>query len=430
MQVKLFPLFLFILSCSLSHSKNSLIKAHFVHHNGYSETITEREKLRLIEQGDFSHSSPYKKVLKVYQVHNQNETKALLTSYHSNGQIKQSLEIENGRARGMYGEWFAKGIKKLEISVHGGEPDFGEEVEKSWIFHGLGSVWNEEGKLIAQIPYEEGMLHGEMIRYFPHGSVKETLPIERGKLSGTVKKFYPNGALKSSNEYHLGVREGTSLTFSPDGTLLREEEYERGLLDCGRYFSFEGKLLTTIEKGRGWRVLLSSDSSHTWKEYQNGKAEGEVRLFTREGALRRLYHLHKGLMEGEDWEYYPVEELPPVITPSLQEKLPLPKLLVNWRENCLQGVIKTWYSSGQLETQREMSKNKKQGITSAWYLNGSLMYIEEYDQNFLKRGTYFKKDEYNPISKVSDGMGMATLFDSEGNLLRKISYEGGLPIVS
>ncbi len=41
------------------------------------------------------------------------------------------------------------------------------------------------------------------------------------------------------------------------------------------------------------------------------------------------------------------------------------KLLIDWFEDQIQGMVKTWYPNGKIESQREMSSNKSHlGTTS------------------------------------------------------------------
>jgi len=105
----------------------------------------------------------------------------------------------------------------------------------------------------------------------------------------------------------------------------------------------------------------------------------------------------------------------------------LPKLSLTWDRGVLHGTMKTWYNNGQLESQRQMSKNKKNGTNCAWYKDGSLMMIEEYEEDILLKGRYYKPNCNKPISTIENGMGVATLYDNKGIYLRKVKYIKGKP---
>ena len=72
-------------------------------------------------------------------------------------------------------------------------------------------------------------------------------------------------------------------------------------------------------------------------------------------------------------------------------------------------------------------RNKKEGPSSAWYQNGSLMFIEEYENDLLMLGRYYKPNDSSFVSQIDHGNGAATLFNNKGDLIRKISYEKGVP---
>ena len=103
------------------------------------------------------------------------------------------------------------------------------------------------------------------------------------------------------------------------------------------------------------------------------------------------------------------------------------KLSINWVQGKILGAVKTWYPNGQLESQKNYSDNMKNGIATAWYNDGSIMFMEEYEKDKLVKGEYFRRGDSFPITEIKQGIGTASLFDSEGRFLRKISYHNGKP---
>ena len=143
-------------------------------------------------------------------------------------------------------------------------------------------------------------------------------------------------------------------------------------------------------------------------------------LYREEGSLEAKYLLRNGKKEGQEWNYY---------YPSNQEewKNPQPMLCIDWVDDEIHGIVRTWYVNGKLESEKEMNHNKKQGISIAWYRDGSVMLIEEYENDLLVSGKYLKKGEENPLSRVVGGSGIVTLFGPDGDFLRKIEYRKGKP---
>ena len=56
------------------------------------------------------------------------------------------------------------------------------------------------------------------------------------------------------------------------------------------------------------------------------------------------------------------------------------------------------------------------------------MYMEEYEEDKIVSGHYYKKNQKEPISNISNGNGNATLYDEQGIFLRKVQYVKGKAI--
>ncbi len=54
--------------------------------------------------------------------------------------------------------------------------------------------------------------------------------------------------------------------------------------------------------------------------------------------------------------------------------------------------------------------------------------LEDYENDKLMRGKYFKKNHQEPISTIVSGSGTASIYDEDGSFLRKITYLKGVPI--
>lgn len=395
-----------------------LTSIHIIDRNGLSETISNRDRLEEYNRVNFIAPQPYQKVMRVYARQPNGDIHAAITTYHDNGQIKQYLEIVNNRALGKYREWYESGQLKIDANVIGGTGDIGPSHEKSWIFEGVCRAWDSEGRKEAEVNYDKGVLSGDTLHYHPNGAIWKRIPFEKGLLEGKEEVYLENGSLLQENEYEKGVRNGTSIRYWPNGKIATKETYQEGKLEEGDYEDINGNYVAAIREGEGVRALFGKRGVAELQEYRGGEPDGEVRLFTERGALYNSYHVKNGLKHGEEIEYFETDR---------ESKKPLPKLSLNWYQGSIQGTVKTWYPNGNQESQREISKNQKNGLLTAWYEEGSLMMIEEYEKDDLVSGNYFKKGQKLPISKVREGTGVATLFDSEGNYLRKINYLKGVP---
>ena len=424
----LFPYFLRILpgillllgtSCaSRMQDTCPLASINIIDRDGLSETICNPDRLKKYVNIDFFCTQPYQKVLRVYKRDACGEVFAYVTSYHPNGQVKQYLEVCNGRAFGTYLEWYDSGVLKVEANVIGGMPDITMLAEKSWLFDGVNKAWDDNGTLLAEISYFKGALHGTSLYYHPNKAIWKRISYEKNELHGKMEVFLENGELFQTIEYVVGQKEGTSLRYWGPGKIASQEIYSEGKLITGNYFNLCGELVTNIDDGRGYRALFGKDSLAELQEYRNGLMEGAVKVYGTNQRLLRLYHVKNGLKHGEEIEYF---------DRTVKGKELQPKLSIAWYEGKIQGVVKTWYDNGVQESQRELSQNVKNGLATGWYRDGSLMLIEEYDHNKLLKGEYFKRGEKIPTTVIEGSKGIATLHDAEGNFLRRVIYLNGVP---
>lgn len=394
-------------------SADKITSINIIDRNGMTETISSKDRLNSFQKTDFLSPQPYQKVLRVYGRDKSGDVHSYITSYHPNGQIKQYLESLNSRAYGIYREWHPNGKLKVESHIIGGMADIHTQAQESWIFDGKNIAWDEDGHLIAEIYYSKGELEGKSQYFHSNGNVWKSIPYTKNVIHGTEEVFLSDGTLFQTTSYHLGAKEGTSIRYWQNEKIAFQEEYEHGRLKEGVYYDNQEKVLSKIASGKGFKAIFGKEHLIELQEFKEGIQEGLVKVFDEAGKLCRAYSIKGGEKHGEEIDYYPNSE---------------PKLLITWYEGVLQGPVKTWYNNGIMESHREMSQNKKNGLSTAWYRNGSLMLIEEYEQDKLVKGDYFRMNENTPVSNVDKGKGIATLFNAEGNFAKKIQYHEGKPL--
>ncbi len=422
-KVYLLPLFtsaaLLLTGCRYSANNidpNKITSINIIDRNGLAETISAKDRLNHFQKTDFLTPQPYQKVLRVFARDKKGDIRSTITSYHPNGQIKQCLDAVNNRALGAYREWHSNGQLKIDSLIIGGTADLNTQAEESWLFEGLNQAWDEEGHLLAQIPYNKGELEGEAKYYHPNEQLWKSCPYQKNVLHGTQKTFLQEGALLQTVEYVNGCKEGLSIRHWTPLMIAYQETYQNGKLMESQYFDREGKCVAEIHEGKGFRAIFGKKQLQALQEFREGIQEGVVKIFDENLTLLRTFSVRHEEKEGEEIDYFP------------SRFNTLPRLLMTWQNGILQGPVKTWYENGNLESQREMSQNKKNGLSTAWYENGSLMLAEEYENDTLLKGEYFRLGETIPISKVERGKGIATLFTADGTFSRKIYYQEGRPL--
>lgn len=406
---------IFILPVNFAYAaknESRLNSINILDRNGFSETIGSKDRLKQFEKADFFKSMPYEKVLRIYSRNGKGEIHSFINTYYPNGQPKQYLEIVNGRAFGMYREWHSNGKVRLDATVIGGDADVYPGAENTWVFDGWNCAWDEEERPLASIFYKKGSLEDTAYYYHTNGNVWKQIPYKENKIEGTVQIFIEDGTLLQSIDYVQGKKQGLALRYWKNKQIASQEDYAEDLLQKATYYDINGTVVSEIKQGTGFRATFGKEVVAELQEYNKGAQNGKVKAFDKEGHLVRLSHIKNNMKHGEEFEYYSNNQ---------------PKLMITWYEGKIQGATKTWYENGVQESQREMHDNKKNGLLTAWYRDGSLMLIEEYDQGKITKGSYFKRGDHTPISQVNQGEGTATLYDADGNFIRKSAVKLGRP---
>lgn len=421
MKFFLIPLTLLcFVSCGKPEIEAPLMTIQIQDRNGMTETVNAPDRIALLSQSDFLGHQPYKKVLRIYRKEGKSHSK--ITTYHPNGGIWQYLEAEEMRANGLYQEWFSNGQLRIEAQVIGGPADVSPGAQQDWLFDGISHVWDEQGHLLAKISYRQGRLDGNSIYYYTSGQIEKEVPFSNGSIEGELVEFYETGATKAKTQYRKGKKLGDSIGYFLGGQMAWEESYRDDLLLQGIYYDPQGIHISEVEGGIGFKAMYENDNKEFLAhliQIRQGYAEGEVRNFSPKGDLTSIYHIKNGKKHGEEINYYSAQEQ----QDGKQE--PLHKLSINWDQDKIHGSVKTWYNSGQIQSQREYSHNQKIGTSISWYRDGSLMLVEEYEANRLDKGQYYKRSGRDPVSSVINGNGVATLYDEQGIFLRKVTYVKG-----
>ncbi len=400
-----------------SDKSDSVVSMQIVDRNGFTETVSNKERLSSYKSVNFSTPQPYQKVLRVFGRNSAGQSLSKITSYHDNGHLWQYLEAVDGRAHGIYQEWFPNGRMKIETHLIEGMADIHDLAQATWVFEGASKVWDDQGNLIAEFSYEKGLLHNPAQYFFPNGQLQKMIPYRQGEIHGMLQVFDEHGNLLEEIPHVNGEKEGSATAFWTPKHLLSKEFYEHGRLIHASYYAPDGTSIAEINDGQGKQAQFKEGQLYALIHFSCGIPEGDVELFYSNGTLKCSYVVKDGKKNGEEWEYY------------LSEKgqRPMPKLCLHWNEDRIQGQVKTWYSNGQIESQREFNGSKKQGVCFAWYKNGDLMLVEEYENDLLIKASYYKKGDKKIVSKIESGKGIASLYTSDGIFLKKVTYEKGKP---
>ena len=397
----------------------SLVHVQLVDRNGFNETISAQDRLQQYQHANFLEPQPYKKVVRVFKKNQEGKTASALTSYHDSGGIFQYLETVNGRAHGIYKEWYPSGKLKLEAKVIEGIGDLSMECINTWVFDGSASIYSESGNIEAEFFYEKGSLVNEGKIFYVDGKIKKITPYKRNLEHGKQVEYAPTGDVLCTTTYHEGKKQGPLEFFGFGKRPYFHEVYQDNLLMEGTYHDLDGQILSTVEQGCGVKSYFCDTGLFMQAQIQGGQEEGLIQEFFPESRqIKSEYTLQNGQKHGDETIFYCSN------TPHQKT----PKICITWQEGLMQGKVKTWYPNGQLESEREFHHNKKNGPSSAFYSSGQLMLLEEYENDLLTEGYYWKKGDLHEVSQIHQGNGVATLYDGEGIFLKKVPYKKGEPL--
>ena len=411
---KSFIIFLFLFSACSSNkdSKDLITMIQVVDRMGMNETIKQKEKLKNFEEVDFEKPQPFQKVTRVIQKKGTNLPKSIITTYHENGFLKEYLEASSHRAHGKYKEFYSDGNLKIEGQVIEGIADLTDAAKQSFIFDGICRVFFPNGNVQAEINYQKGKLNGENTYFYSDGTIEKKIPYFDDKIHGKALFFNKKQQLAGSTEFVMGKKHGCLIFYGDLNSPHFEEFYKDGYLEKAIYYDFDNQILGQINKGFGRQIIFENGALKKEIEYQKGLPEGFVKTYFSSGNLESQYSIKNGSKHGEEWIYY-------------DHKTSIPKLFLSWYEDQLHGSQKSWYEDGSLESQKEMIHNQKHGQLIAWFKTGGVMLIEDYEMNRLKDGVYYSKTAIDKVSCVTNGKGIATIYDKDGFFLHKVRYEKG-----
>ncbi|MDA8774008.1 hypothetical protein N9N03_02640 [Chlamydiia bacterium] len=381
-------------------------------HNGSIQTITHPEKLKSFANTDFLAPQPYKSVTRYYKTPKSSVLSGVITSYHPNGLIAQSLEIKNNQANGVYREWYDSGTTKVQTTIMGGVGSLDDDSQNTWIYNGLAFAWYPDGALQATINYVNGNREGITHTYHPNGLVDTIHMYTNDALHGQQQGFDDQGVLRWTHTFNNGLQHGAAIRYK-DTSIILDEHYNNGLLETGRYISLtENNIQTGVNNYSGHQIVYNENTDeYIISEIKNGVVDGIVSYYDDSG-LNRTETIQNGMKNGvETWLY----------------ANGIPKLQIQWINDVISGVVTTYFDNSTVESIRHINNNLLHGSYLAYYPDGQLMVDEIYENNKLVTGNYYPLGTMIRSSYVTNGQGTATIYNKDGGVKELITYKNGIP---
>ena len=382
--------------------------------NGSIQTITHPEKLKSYTHTDFLAPQPYKSVTRYYKTPKSSVLRGVITSYHPNGLIAQSLEIKNNQANGEYREWYDNGTPKIQTTIMGGTGSLDDDSSSTWIYNGLAYAWFPDGTLQATINYANGKREGNTHTYHPNGLIDTIHLYNNDKLHGQQQGYTNMGALKWIHTFNNGIQHGPAVHYQ-DGLIVLDEHYHNGRLERGQYTPLiETDIKLGVNNYNGYQMIYNQQSNvYIASEIINGVIEGVVSYYDDNGLIRSET-IQNGMKNGVETWYYSKGS---------------PKIQIQWLNDVISGVVTTYFDNNTVESIRHINNNIYHGSYLAYYPNGQLMIDETYDNDKLVTGNYYPLGTTTRSTYVINGYGTATIYNQNGGVKEIITYKNGTPTI-
>lgn len=153
------------------------------------------------------------------------------TYYYPTGQ-KQAVNEFRGKTNVCYSRSFTPEGKLLAEGV------FKNEMRDStWRYYDEVS-----GKLISEVDYQKGGIHGREIVYYPEGNIAKITEYKQGKKHGKVEEYYEHRKPKMKAAYEDDLLQGEATFYDVEGKIRAKGKYLDGTRHGVWYFFDNGKL--------------------------------------------------------------------------------------------------------------------------------------------------------------------------------------------
>lgn len=151
-------------------------------------------------------------------------------AYDVNGNLKFEGRFVDGLPVGTFTYYYPDGkIRAVSEMIDGGKRSHTKIYHKNTRLMAEGNYLNKQkdstwkyysdfdGVLLSTEHYENGVLEGKVINYYPSGEVAEEIPYENGLKEGVWKQYFTDGKLKLKATYVNDLLEGLMLVYYQNG---------------------------------------------------------------------------------------------------------------------------------------------------------------------------------------------------------------------
>ncbi len=196
--------------------------------------------------------------------------------YFSSGSIRYEGNFVDDKPTGVFRYFYPQGQLRAELIHEPGKKTVeatyyhrnrrtlgkgkyvDQQMQGKWLFY------NEQGVLISEHHYKNGMNHGVWKTFFSDGTVAEAEKWLSGEKNGKLERFYPDGSVYMIAHYKDDLLNGTYQLFFPDGKIMLAGEYSDNLNEGEWvYFTDEGQIQRRVFYENGViteeKVIIETD---------------------------------------------------------------------------------------------------------------------------------------------------------------------------
>lgn len=303
----------------------------------------------------------------------------------------------------------------------------------NYLNHGLWTLYEDNGVVIAEGQFERGAMHGAWRRVFQAGQgemfrgplYKKFSPpftaeatFDHGLLSGPWTVHDAEGRQASSWQFERGQRHGLCQWWFANGQLWREANYQNGRLDGAvRQWTADGELeVETAYVGGRQRDVRIEWHVHDKKITEKKKSEAEM-LLKRE-VVQSEYDFLDGVARHQTLAREGRDERHGRWTAWFESGQR--QLEGQYDHDVPTGAWTWWHPNGQMALQGDYVDGRQQGVWTWWHDNGQRSIVGHYSAG-QQAGEW---TWWNPAGKVMNKAAYVARKPSPG---RAAAPHSGLP---
>lgn len=251
------------------------------------------------------------------------------------------------------------GVAKGERLYAASEKDFSARCPSGTV--GIYDQPSGERRFIECQAHDERGKVSRSVSFHDNGQVVRDYRFIDGSPDGLAQEWYQNGTKRSEAMYQKGVRHGAFRHWYREGGLACEGTYETGkpvgLWNCN---DDQGKThKTEYINGVRWNGLFVELDSSGNRQIQgilrNGMKQGIWRSWYPDGQLQSEREYRDGLDSGRAREWYETGKI---------------QFDCVYRQVGPDGLCSKWYANGQKEAEERYAKGYPDGLWVKWFPNG------------------------------------------------------------